>query len=281
MKSAGRYELVRWLSLDVALGALAGGGMVAKLLGMRPPLVWWIALPLSVWVMYTADHLLDAWRLKGAANTDRHMFHYQYFKPIAIVWLVAFLCCSCVLPWWMPEELIYFGLSMGGVVLLHLGMVWWVGDRVSWFFQKEIGVGLIYSLGVWGGPVVLSQEVQALEVGIGFMQFFLLAMMNLWAFSMYEIETDEQDGHTSFARAVGVLAIQRLIGGVGVVVLVLGIAGLSWAGNPGFWKIQLVYALMLITLASIAFYPNRFRPNDAYRIWGDGAFIFPFIMWLL
>jgi len=42
-----------------------------------------ISLGLTVWIIYTADHLLDAKKFKNKMRlTERHRFHQRHFKVI-------------------------------------------------------------------------------------------------------------------------------------------------------------------------------------------------------
>ena len=275
------FSRINLLSLDVAAGAIACGSMVVCLLGVHMPSAWWLALPLSVWVIYTADHLMDAYRLKDKAHTARHLFHHQHFRFISLVAAIALLFCLGWVPFHLPVRMVYFGLAMGAGVLIHLGLVSWIGDRISPFFHKELGVGLIYTAGVWGGPLSLAGDISA---GIWFAcaQFFLLVMFNLFLFSLYEIRSDEIDGHTSFVRAIGASAARKALLGLGSGIVGLGILALKGAGDTQILlAVQGVYAVMLAVLLAIAFLPHYFGRRARYRYWGDAIFILPILVWLM
>ncbi len=273
-------QVARILSLDVVLGALASGGMAAKWLNVAMPWVWWIALPLSVWVIYTADHLLDAYRLQGKASTPRHLFHHQFFCPLTWIWGGGLISCLTWIPYFAPKEMWFFGFAMGGVVLIHLGLVYLIGDRTSLLFIKELGVGGIYSLGVWGAPLVSNWGNWPMATESLLLQFFLLALINLLLFSWYEHHIDERDGHTSFVRAIGPQRASWLILSLIVFVVGIGITQVQELSSPIFWLIQGCYALMLLVLGLVAFGHSFFGKNERYRVWGDMVFLFPFVIWL-
>ncbi|MEM6805500.1 MAG: prenyltransferase, partial [Bacteroidota bacterium] len=96
------FHLGRILSLDVVGGALASTYMAVIYLGVKMPHIFWFALALSVWVIYTADHLLDAYRLKEKAHTERHLFHHYHFQSISTVFILGLLICLFVLPFLVP-----------------------------------------------------------------------------------------------------------------------------------------------------------------------------------
>ncbi|TAE51112.1 MAG: hypothetical protein EAZ89_10690 [Bacteroidetes bacterium] len=243
------------------------------------PFSWWLALPFSVWIIYTADHLLDARRLGPSAHTARHDFHYRYMRPLSIACGLAIAFCLWLLTR-MPIGMIYFGLIMAGLTLLHLLLVAIVGSKARHWLQKELGVGFIYSAGVWGCPPWLFPEAYTGATWGLFAQFFILAMINLLFFSLYERETDESDGHTSFVRAIGEQATRRVIAALGIAGALTGIGVLIW-GNEKALIAEGFYLLMLGVLLWISFDPKRFAPRERYRIWGDAVFIFPVLVWLI
>ncbi len=77
-------RLLNTLSIDVVIGSIFSSYLVVKLLDVEPTWAFWIVLPVSVWIIYTLDHIIDAYRLKKQANTFRHFFHYQYKKTIIV-----------------------------------------------------------------------------------------------------------------------------------------------------------------------------------------------------
>jgi hypothetical protein len=275
-------KTLRHLSLDVVLGALASGSMVVWMLRQEMPWIWWLALPMAVWVIYTTDHLLDAYRLKDQAHTERHLFHHRYFRLLLFIWLALLLSCLSWVPLLAPLPMVYLGLGMGLFAAAHLGLVLWIGSRVSWLFHKELGVALVYAAGVWGGPLVMMPGPWPGPLLIAFLQFFLLALINLLFFSYYEKQTDQRDGHTSIVLAIGAQNARKVIAVLGGLFVGLGAQLLTREGlGYRFWVAEGVMAVMLLGLLGIAFLPSIFRKNERYRIWGDGLFMLPAVVWLL
>lgn len=271
------FSYARLLSLDVVLGALASAFMVSSWLEVHMPVFFWIVLPISVWVIYTADHLLDAYRLKTNAHTPRHLFHFTYFTPIFIAFLVFGLICVGLVPFF-SLKIFYFGLGMGTFTIIHLLLVKWVGDRNSWFYLKELGVGLIYTGGVWGVPILLDTEPLRKVDVLFTVQFFLLAMINLLTFSMYEMKTDKLDGHTSFVLGIGKNNTKKVIGLLAAIIL----GSSAWTFSSGLLHIgigvQVIFLLMLAVLLWVAKDEARFGKQEAYRAWADAVFLFPVLI---
>jgi hypothetical protein len=69
------------LSLDVVAGAVAGALFFGEILQVQLSFSVLTALGLTVWIIYTLDHLRDAKQILNVASTDRHRFHQEHFKP--------------------------------------------------------------------------------------------------------------------------------------------------------------------------------------------------------
>lgn len=69
----------------------------AKLLAVRILPYGLVALGLTVWIIYTADHLRDAKLIVHKASSHRHRFHQQNFKVLLIILCVAFVVDAFVI----------------------------------------------------------------------------------------------------------------------------------------------------------------------------------------
>lgn len=65
------YRYLNALSLDVVLGGVISGLFFAKLLEVTLPSQVLVELALAVWVIYTLDHLWDAYRSQRPVKTFR------------------------------------------------------------------------------------------------------------------------------------------------------------------------------------------------------------------
>ena len=72
------YHIINALSLDVALGAGVLSLVLGRYIGFRVPVMVLLALVISVWVIYTIDHLLDAKSITHQATSFRHHFHQHF-----------------------------------------------------------------------------------------------------------------------------------------------------------------------------------------------------------
>lgn len=274
-----QYRYIQLLSLDVVAGALFCGVMASKWFHATMPVSWWLALPISVWVVYTADHLIDAYRLGEKATSERHQFHSTWKIPIGIMWLLSALICVFIMPFYVPIELLFLGIAGGVVSGVHFLLVWLVKNAVTPWLTKELGVAFVYSLGVWGGGMALSDNSITLFTLLPVIQFFFLALVNLLTFSVYEEMEDQKDGFTSWARGLGRSITMKVISGLLVLNLMISLVVLTYFGNQLSIFIEITYLFMGSLLAWIAFDQEKFRGNRRYRLAADGAFLIPCI-WL-
>lgn len=273
------YRYIQLLSLDVVAGALCCGVMAGSWFDVILPLSWWVALPVSVWVIYTADHLVDALRLGENASSDRHQFHVRWKMPIGFIWILGALFCVAVVPFYIPTELLILGVGAGLITAVHFLLVWLVKNEVTPWLTKELGVALVYTLGVWGGGLALAEESLTLLKLLPVIQFFFLALVNLLTFSVYEEIEDQKDGFTSWARGLGRTTTMKVIAGLLVISLVIGAMLIVYSDSGLILPIQMIYLVMGSLLTWVAFDQKRFAKNGGYRLAADGAFLIP-LVWL-
>ncbi len=277
----GFYAAIRLLSIDVALGALGGGWMVAHYLEVAMPWAWYVILPIAVWAIYTGDHLLDAMRLGERSSTPRHQFHHRFFPWLMGLAATSALTCIVLALLFLGQEGFFFGLAMGALVLVHFALVKLVGQRTSPFLVKELGVALIYAAGIWGLPLILSGKWGTREAMVPAAQFLLLALVNLLEFSLYEYESDVADGQTSFVQAIGRKGAIRFIRLILAAMAGLGAFLLATVDGMPLLRLEFIYASMAIVLAALIYKPVWFMDEERYRAVGDAAFLIPFLFPLM
>ena len=178
--------------------------------------------------------------------------------------------------WQAPPALRLLGLSIGGLVLIHLALVVLVGSRSPRLAGKEWSVAAIYAAGVWGGPwAVCPSEFPPLLYGLACM-FFLLALLNLLLFSLYEAKTDLRDRQTSWVLGMGIKRSKYIAG-----ILAGGAAGLGLViavqGQGALLVLALLQLAMLSLLVALLLFPSTFRNHALYRTIGDGVFLLNFL----
>ncbi len=270
------YQIIRDLSIDVAAGAMVGSLFVAGYLRVGLPITTVILLGLTVWVLYTMDHLIDARRVKHQASSSRHQFHQKYFKPIVIFWVLVVGVCAYLL-----LGLTLRTLSMG-ITLMVLAIIYFILLKSLPVFRgylKELLSAFLYAAGVFLAPVALYQGAIGVQVFTFFLQFALIAFLNMLIFSSYEKESDKADGHGSLAMNLGEEWLKRLLLMVSALILVSGMhTGFLFQYDRPYLAVQLILFCMLATLSLIHLKPSFFGPQERYRIFGDLIFFYPLFL---
>ncbi|TGK44652.1 LA_0991 family prenyltransferase-like protein [Leptospira andrefontaineae] len=270
---------VHVLSLDICLGVLGSGALATIVTGAKMKTVWWFLLPLSVWVIYTLDHLLDGKKVGENSINPRHKFHYDHSKILTILCTIAAII-SAVLAFLLLREIVLLGgVLLAALAVLHLGIARWGKIR----FGKEFSVALIYTLGVWFGPLLIV-GFRSWTSPILLFLFFLGTVLNLVMNSLMEAELDAKEGQVYL---LGVLSPKlakewvlrlSLLGFLAALVLAGGIR--KWAPGTSV-SASLVIALICAVPGGILRYADKFQDSQKYRILGEGVFILGLIPWFL
>lgn len=262
------YKYCRWLSLDVTVGAIVFLAYWGKYYGVFIPLPVYAALGSAVWLVYTADHLMDARRTDVA--TPRHLFHQRNRKGLNIgVGLV--LAGAAFNLFWLPAEILLTGSVLAGLCVAYLLAVY-LFPRM---WCKEPVVAVVYACGIFLPPCVLAGR-SVLTDALLLMDMMLLALANLVLFSIFDRKEDALAGFGSLALRLGNRASSVLLWVV-LAVLVTGnlMAALFVNGAP-YW----LFVVMATLLSLPLFFPHFFGKNERYRTLGDGVFLVPLFFML-
>ena len=266
-------HFVQNLSLDITIGAMISSWFIGELLEVPVSGPMIAGLGIAIWLIYTADHLLDAQKAEGQIANPRHDFHRRYQKPILALALL-FFGLGIFNAFQLPERTIYYGLvlvGLSGLYFLYLKL------SPSQRF-KELFAALVYTAGLFTGPLSLLSEL-GWPVLVLSLQFFLLAFANLLILPMYEQEIDQQQGVASVATRKGSKVVQfeaRI-----AIALSYGLIMLVVFLSDRFDQESAVFTLMTTALLALVSKPSLFRQYQLYRLIGDGVFFLPALAWFL
>lgn len=264
-------DFVQNLSLDIVAGAVISTLFFANALSVSLPSSVLIGLAIAIWLIYTADHLLDARKIDGEAINPRHNFHQRHFKLLAVVAVLIF-GGGIFNMFFLPQATIYWGLA-----LVLLSGLYFLFLKLSKSEKgKELFGALVYAAGIAVGPLSISESVEVIHIVL-LAQFFLLASVNLMLFPIYETSMDIEEGISSVAtrdlkKTIFSIRIFLALSFILVVAEVIAFEGLDQ--EPA------IMLLMSITLLVLFLYPQPFRKYRLYRILGDGVFFLPALVWL-
>jgi 4-hydroxybenzoate polyprenyltransferase len=267
------YRLLSILSLDVAVGAVCSSVWFADFFGVKPGGIAFTVLGLTVWIIYTLDHLVDARTIKSPANAKRYQFHQQHFSIIGIVWMLA-IVCDGVLVFFMRKEILYDGLWLSALVIIYFLFHRYVG------FLKEFTIAVLYTVGVLLPTLSLKGAPPIASEWAVISSFLLTALINILLFSWVDHDADVSDGQHSFAIVFGRRHTQKFVNILFIAQVILQFVIIYWGGAAPVILLLSMNSVLLF----IFYYAERLKKNDSFRLAGDAVFFFPavalFLRWI-
>ena len=266
------FNYINILSIDVVLASLSIAFMLDSLHTLNMHWSVYGALASMVWLIYTFDHLMDAKSIGLNLVSDRHKFHDQYFKELVYVWSLIFLISAFILLPYLPERTILYGVFGSVFVIVHFVFVKLLGSKLSIWIQKEFGVALVFTLGVFIGPLSYVTELES-SLFVEFSRLFLVAFFNLIMFSLFDVDLDQAQKQTSLSQYLGKKGTNRFL---------LGIDGLFLFTFffEHFDSSFYFYSFVLLFYNGLTFLNWNINIEKKYRLIGDfiliGAGLVPF-----
>jgi 4-hydroxybenzoate polyprenyltransferase len=275
------YRYLHFLSLDIVLGALASSCFAARLFGSDPGWVWWITLALTVWLLYTGDHILDA--LKHRKKIERELHYFMMKNRKSLVWsmgVVAVIDIMLILNL-MDQELMKYALVLAGLVLLFYAMRHIFKKNRLLSVPGEFFVLVLYMAGTWLGPAVALES--GFEAGHGMIALIFagVLLMNLGVISLYDIKLDSRMGITSLANLFGMKRTKNLLLGTALAIYLFSLLQFMVFDVDRFSQFALIVSGMATILLLDLFYPSRFRKNDYFRLVADAVLYMGFLSLLI
>jgi hypothetical protein len=264
------YRFLNTLSLDVVTGAVISALFFGKLFQVSIRPYGLIALGLTVWIIYTIDHLRDAKKIAHQASTERHRFHQRNF-PLLIVGVGVALLLDVVTIFFIRKQILEWGLILFSIVILYL-----IGQR-SLRFAKEVFIACLYSCGVLLPSLALTEIQMDFSHYLIIIQFGIIAWINLLMFSWFDYEFDQHDNQNSFVTIFGKRITRMVL--IGLVTLNFCLA-IILAFVYGITLLVFILLLMNTTLLTVFLFRNRLAKNDLYRLLGDAVFLLPLLFLL-
>ena len=260
------YRIFNLLSLDVALGAVISAAFLGRILRVHILPQGFILLGIVVWLIYTADHLLDAWSMPEAATSERHRFHQKNFITILLVFLGAGIV-ALGLMFLIRIQVITAGIVFGIFVITYLLVNRWLK------YFKELTGSLLYT----GGVLLPSWSLQSQQLSTDqrtlIIIFALIAFTNLLIFARFSIGEDILNRQKSLATIMGIRPMNSLITVVCVICFVVMIYQATRDLSP-----ELVTLFVMELILVVVFGVKYFRYDDRYRLYGDAIFLLPIVL---
>ncbi|MBV8843409.1 MAG: hypothetical protein JO307_11420 [Bryobacterales bacterium] len=133
------------LSLDAPLVAVLWQILFVRCFRAEPDIAAAALLVASVWLIYSGDRMLDAWR--GTVNRPRHEFCRRHWRSLLPIWGFVFAATACVAWLALPQVVFIRGLCLVAIVGIYFAAVHAVPVRWRRYWPKEAMVGLLFALG--------------------------------------------------------------------------------------------------------------------------------------
>jgi hypothetical protein len=260
------YRFLNLLSIDIVAGAVAGAAYFAAILNVQVRLYAYVSLALTVWIIYTADHLLDAKKITDVASTERHRLHQRQFASLLVLLIIA-VAANSILIFFIRTPVLYGGIVMAGAVSLYLVF------HSRLYFLKEVAGAVFYCAGLLLPSLIVTDVPLSVLHYTLFVVFFLTALTNLLLFSWFDREGDMKDRHMSFVTLSGPTNTHHLIKlllALNIVVCIICCLHFSLSQFSIPLAMNAVHAMILGR-------SKWFAVNDRYRLTADAVFILPIL----
>jgi 4-hydroxybenzoate polyprenyltransferase len=265
------YRTINILSLDVSAGAVICALFFARILRVQILPYGLATLALTVWIIYTIDHLRDARGIGNHASSDRHSFHQLHFRKLLIALIIG-IVIDGLLILFIRRQVFIYGVALGGIVGLYLII------QRKLYFMKEVFVALLFTLGILLPSIAVTTVLITTYHKLLFLLFFLIAYLNLLIFSWFDSEKDVKDRLPSFVTLFG----QKFTGAwISVLFGTLVFFSIfSYAAYETRAETTVVFTMGAI-LFFIFIKSSRFRNNELFRLVGDAVFYLPvfYLLW--
>lgn len=265
------YRTLNALSIDVAVGACITSIFIASLLDVAISVSAILSLGISVWLIYTFDHLMDAKSIGHVPHTFRHELHQKHFKRIGVA-TVILGSIQLILFFYLPFQIFLMGLLLLSIVGVYFLVLWVV--RTPKIYHKELLIAFVYTAGVFLPSLSTGLAAFHTYGHLLFSQIALLALTNLLIFSLVEVASDQKDQQPSLALALGAGKLKRIVHFLLFIGFTISVI-LLWSSIGDFRIAQYFILLMNAVLASILLIPDSWKRRDVHRIMGDAIFFIP------
>jgi 4-hydroxybenzoate polyprenyltransferase len=275
------YRYFHFLSLDIVTGALATSCLAARLFRAGPGWAWWVALAITVWLLYTGDHLLDAWRHRKQSHSELHLFILK--NRGILLWLMGISGVADLLLIFnlLDRAMLKIALVLGGLVLLFYAMRHLIRRNRFFFVPGEVFLLVLYLAGTWMGPFVARTEPLLPEHGMVALMMGMVLLMNLGIISLYDVQLDTRLGISSMAHALGNRITRNLMVATASGILLLALLQFMVYGADRYSQLALVLSGMAMMLLIVLLLPSLFRRNEAYRLVADAVLFMGFLSLLI
>lgn len=269
------FQYISWLSIDVALGAMAGMLFFEKLLHANLHWPAYLLLGLAVWSIYTLDHLLDV-RKKNLPLSPRRTFHQENRKLLGILLGAAVLTGMAGAFWWfgwgkeLQLTLALAALILGSKLLIRRAGPGWM---------KELSIAVFYVLGIVWLPLLRTDALDLNWANLVFVPTYIgLAFLNLLMLSFLDQDEDRKAGFFSAAYSLGPVRLVQWIRRLAFFLIFTGLAGFVLLSS--FYSPFACILLLMALIHYLVFFRAGLSPEQK-RMRMEAGFMLPLLLYFL
>jgi hypothetical protein len=232
-------------------------------------------------LLYTGDHLLDAWKNRKKIQRELHYFLMKNRKSMVFSMGVVAVVDVMLILNLLDQELMKFALVLAGLVLLFYAMRHIFRKNRLLSVPGEFFVLVLYMAGTWLGPAVAMEDGFVAAHGMIAIGFAGVLLMNLGVISLYDIKLDSRMGITSLANLLGVKRTRGLLLGTAIAIYFVSILQFLVFEMDRYFQYALILTGMTTILLMVLYYPSLFRKNDYFRLAADAVLFMGFLSLLI
>ncbi len=237
--------------------------------------MWWIVLPVSVWVIYSTDHILDSFKKRGKAIIERHNFYYHY-KDL----LITFTTLSAIIVFvlsvlYLDKQIVTGGIILLLLIIVYFGAINMFGNNIRNNTPKEIIIAIIYTTGIIMGPLIWYNGIPPYHIIFIILVILVLAWAEGIMISWFDFDDDICDGYCSFSTAYGKENTRSFLIGLHAIVEVSILIYLFSIEISDITFALIILFIMNMLLGLIIMFPNNNFFKKNYRLTGEGVFVLP------
>lgn len=264
------------LGLDAPIVAVVWQYLFAVVFEIKIPASNYLALFLVVWVIYSADRLLDAKMLSSKKNsTTRHNYYHQnyrvlFFITAIIATVTAVICLTSI-----PFAVLKFGLMISCFVIVYFIHRKWGRGGMIVFLPKEIFVGLVFAIGTTLIGYTWTREIPDVFLSIPVIGFGVLCSMNCLAISVWEKDSDAFNDNSALPQLLPQFSTHFPLISL-IVFLIMSFVTYTLFRSEDF-LVLLAASLGCGMISLISFFGQRFS-NQLIRVLADVAVLAPALL---
>ena len=275
------YRIARILSLDILAGVFCGYTFARLILDCDCPPLTPVILCLTVWLIYTLDHLLDARTLKENSIKPVYRWHWDHRSVLRPVLLAVGLVTIGLSLVYLPTGILIFGGITGSLVVFytiaHQGKP---GTHRKYMF-KEVWISILYTAGIWGVPLISKWSIPEISVLLAIVIFLMLVLVNVLLYSLHDYYKDRKESQHTLATRFGREATSHLLRLLILSALILILAAFLIPEEQDLGKVYIILLSMTSVLGLILIFPSFFGRHKRFGILADAVFLLPgLLLWI-